>query len=59
MARPYTRREFLTDASFAFGSSILLKVLAPQANSKPLPETAIAPNDAIDARSAQTLSQQG
>jgi hypothetical protein len=31
MARRYTRREFLVDASFMFGSSLLLKVFAPQA----------------------------
>lgn len=31
MARRYTRREFLTDAGFALGSSVLLKVFAPQA----------------------------
>lgn len=30
MARRYPRREFLVDASFAFGSSLLLKVFAPQ-----------------------------
>lgn len=30
MARQYSRREFLTDASFAFGSSVLLKVLSPK-----------------------------
>ncbi|EKQ71271.1 hypothetical protein OsccyDRAFT_0132 [Leptolyngbyaceae cyanobacterium JSC-12] len=29
MARRYTRREFITDASFALGSSLLLKLLAP------------------------------
>lgn len=29
MARRYTRREFLIDASFACGSCILLKVLVP------------------------------
>lgn len=32
MARRYTRREFLFDASFALGSSVLLKVLAPSAH---------------------------
>lgn len=29
MARRYSRREFLTDASFTFATSVLLKVLAP------------------------------
>jgi hypothetical protein len=29
MARRYSRREFLIDASVALGSSVLLKVLAP------------------------------
>jgi len=29
MARRYTRREFLLDASVALGSSVLLKVFAP------------------------------
>lgn len=29
MARRYSRREFLTDATFALGSSVLLKVFSP------------------------------
>lgn len=37
MARRYSRREFLTDASFALGSSVLLKVLAPQKTNTEMP----------------------
>lgn len=32
MARRYTRREFVTDAAFMFGCSVLLKVVAPQSS---------------------------
>jgi len=47
MARHYTRREFLVDASFAFGSSILLKVFTPQPVSEPQSEVAIASEPTI------------
>jgi hypothetical protein len=53
MARRYTRREFLIDAGFALGSSVLLKVVAPGdrahqetpviATEQPAPTTAVTP----------------
>ncbi|MDX2232834.1 MAG: hypothetical protein NW220_24600 [Leptolyngbyaceae cyanobacterium bins.349] len=36
MARRYRRREFLIDASFALGSSVLLKILAPGTETRSL-----------------------
>ncbi len=50
MARRYTRREFLTDASFALGSSVLLKVFAPQPASTQTQTAEVATTPAVSGK---------